>query len=198
MKKVIIVVMAVAMGVLAVSCGNKAKSSDAENAVQKLADEIEANTPDGSIVGYTGDAAEGLKKLDKTNFLPIVKGIYGVDITPDANWELKMAHSPNHVNNVEVMWTNPGPIDGDAIKKAIFEQILSITEDGICVLDLDFNTFKLSKGDKLESYEDYKAKASGKTIYYVYKGEGIQADFSADSYDDASYIIYKFVLTTIK
>ena len=198
MKKLVLAAAAAVVCLLAVSCGNQSnnKSSNKDNnALEQLVDEIEANS-EGGIVGYTGDAGAALKTLDDSNYAAIVKTIYGVNIKPADSWKLYSAKSPNKVNNANIMFTNEGEIDETAVKNDFVEQLLNITEDGVYTIDLDFDTLKLSKGDKIESFEDYLEKAPGKSLYYVYGGKGIQASASTRS-SATSTVEYSFTLTTI-
>lgn len=205
MKKTLISVSAAVLCIVAVSCGNRSGKNDNANgdidskAVKELAKEIEKSSKDGGIVGYTGDAGAALKTMDSDNFLPIVKGIFGVDVTPLDGWTVYQAKSPNKVNNASVIYKNAGPVDGDAVQKAFFDQVLACAEDGVNTLELDFNTFKISKGEAVASLEDYKAKAlsQGKTIYYKYGGKGIQASCHARSTETASVIEYSFGLVSV-
>lgn len=198
MKKIVIVAMAAAMCVFAVSCGNNKSNKDngGNGAAESLAKEIAENTPEGAIVGYTGDAAADLKKLDATNYQSIVKGIFGVDVTPQEGWTVYKAKSPNGVNNADIIFTKEGDIEEQEVKRAFVNQLLEVSEDGVYTLNIDFDTFAISKGDKIESFEDFVEKASGKSLYYVYGGKGIQGSASARS-ASKSVVEYQLCLTQI-
>ena len=198
MKKLVIAALA-ALCVFAVSCGNQSNKKDNVNndAVNELVKDIEANSQ-GGIVGYTGNAGDALKTLDDKNFASIVKTIFGVDVKTPDGFKVYSAKSPNKVNNAELLFTKEGAIDEEAIKKNLVEQLLKVTEDGLYTLDLDFDTLKMTKGDKIESFDDFKAKAAGKTLYYVFGGKGIQAACSANSKPEGtSTVSYNFTLTTV-
>ena len=201
MKKIFIAALAASLCMMAVSCGNNSGSKSGNKgtgseAIDELVKEIEESSKDGGIVGYTGDAGAALEKLDDKNYVSVIKQVFGVDVAPQAGWTVYSAKSPNKVNNADVIYTNEGEVDSQAISKAFCEQILAVTEDGMYTTDMDYNTFKISKGTKIESFEDYMANAMGQNVYYVYGGKGIMA--SANTRSSAkSTIEYTFTLTTI-
>ena len=200
MKKILSAAFAAILCLMSASCGNNASKSGnkgtGSEALDGFVKEIEESSKDGGIVGYTGDAGAALKKLDDKNYVSVIKQVFGVDVAPQAGWTVYSAKSPNKVNNADVIYTNEGEVDSQAISKAFCEQILAVTEDGMYTTDMDYNTFKISKGTKIESFEDYMANAMGQNIYYVYGGKGIMA--SANTRSSAkSTIEYTFTLTTI-
>lgn len=200
MKKILSAAFAAILCLMLASCGNNASKSGnkgtGSEALDGFVKEIEESSKDGGIVGYTGDAGAALEKLDGKNYVSIIKPVFGVDVTPQAGWAVYSAKSPNKVNNADVIYTNEGEVDSQAISKAFCEQILAVTEDGMYTTDMDYNTFKISKGTKIESFEDYIANAMGHNVYYVYGGKGIMA--SANTRSSAkSTIEYTFTLTTI-
>ena len=201
MKKIFIAALAASLCMMAVSCGNNSGSKSGNKgtgseAIDELAKEIEESSKDGGIVGYTGDAGAALKKLDDKNYVSVIKQVFGVDVAPQAGWTVYSAKSPNKVNNADVIYTNEGEVNSESVSRPFIEQILSITEDGVYVTKTDYNTLKITKGERIESYEDYKSYASGKNIYYVYGGKGIMASVYTRS-SAKSTIEYTFTLTTI-
>ena len=200
MKKILSAAFAAILCLMSASCGNNASKSGnkgtGSEALDGFVKEIEESSKDGGIVGYTGDAGAALKKLDDKNYVSVIKQVFGVDVAPQAGWTVYSAKSPNKVNNADVIYTNEGEVDSQAISKAFCEQILAVTEDGMYTTDMDYNTFKISKGTKIESFEDYMANAMGQNVYYVYGGKGIMASVYTRS-SAKSTIEYTFTLTTI-
>ena len=200
MKKILSAAFAAILCLMSASCGNNASKSGnkgtGSEALDGFVKEIEESSKDGGIVGYTGDAGAALEKLDGKNYVSVIKQVFGVDVTPQAGWAVYSAKSPNKVNNADVIYTNEGEVDSQAISKAFCEQILAVTEDGMYTTDMDYNTFKISKGTKIESFEDYMANAMGQNVYYVYGGKGIMASVYTRS-SAKSTIEYTFTLTTI-
>ena len=200
MKKILSAAFAAILCLMSASCGNNASKSGnkgtGSEALDGFVKEIEESSKDGGIVGYTGDAGAALKKLDDKNYVSVIKQVFGVDVAPQAGWAVYSAKSPNKVNNADVIYTNEGEVNSESVSRPFIEQILSITEDGVYVTKTDYNTLKITKGEKIESYEDYKSYASGKNIYYVYGGKGIMASVYTRS-SAKSTIEYTFTLTTI-
>ena len=200
MKKILSAAFAAILCLMSASCGNNASKSGnkgtGSEAIDELVKEIEESSKDGGIVGYTGDAGAALKILDDKNYVSVIKQVFGVDVAPQAGWTVYSAKSPNKVNNADVIYTNEGEVNSESVSRPFIEQILSITEDGVYVTKTDYNTLKITKGEKIESYEDYKSYASGENIYYVYGGKGIMASVYTRS-SAKSTIEYTFTLTTI-
>ncbi|MCQ2143063.1 MAG: hypothetical protein MJY56_03235 [Bacteroidales bacterium] len=200
MKKILIAAFAATLCLMSVSCGNNAGKSankgTGSEALDELVKEIEDSSKDGGIVGYTGDAGAALEKLDDKNYVSVIKQVFGVDVAPQSGWTVYSAKSPNKVNNADVIYSNEGEVDSESITRSFVEQILSIAEDGVYATDTDFNTLKITKGKKIETYEDYKSYACGENIYYVYGGKGIMASAYTRS-SARSTIEYTFTLAAI-
>lgn len=203
MKKLIIAALSAALCLAVVSCGNQSGSKNNSNdgidskAAKELAKELEKNASKGDVVGYTGDAGAALKTIDAQNYAPIVKGIYGVDFPPQAGWTVYKVESLNKVNDAHVTYTIDGQVETEPLRKAFIEHLMSISDDGLYLLELDFNTLKTSKGAKLESYDDFKSKASGKTLYYKHGEKGVQATVHTNSNEQKSMIEYNLILVSI-
>lgn len=197
MKQILSSCLLTAMGLLAVSCGNQGNKNAegiSQESAEAIAEEIVGDLPEGSTVGYTGDAATDLKNLDETNYVEITKGIFGVDITPQAGWEVYQAKSPNKVNNVDVIFTNAGEVDEDAIISDIFTKCQAVAKDGLYKVDMDWNTGKMSRGEKLADYAALKATGSG-MWFYDYNDMAVLCSPSARSKATKSFIEYSFTLT---
>ena len=152
MKKILSAAFAAILCLMSASCGNNASKSGnkgtGSEAIDELVKEIEESSKDGGIVGYTGDAGAALKKLDDKNYVSVIKQVFGVDVAPQAGWTVYSAKSPNKVNNADVIYTNEGEVNSESVSRPFIEQILSITEDGVYVTKTDYNTLKITKGEK--------------------------------------------------
>lgn len=195
MKRIITFCLMATLCLLVASCGNRSRSGMSQKEKQ-IADELVGEIADGTTVGYTGNAGKDLKKLDNKNYVGIVKGIFGVDVSPMGSWNLDKAYSPNKVNNVDIIYSNNGEVDEDAIVKNLFEKCQAIAEDGLHKVDIDFSTFSMTPGKKYANYADLKAE--GETSwFYKYKGQDIHTDITVFS-EAKSRIEYQFLMTATK
>lgn len=203
MKKMIFATMVAITYLLAVSCGNQTGSKGNNEggvdpkAAGELTKEVVSNASKGDVVGYNGDAGTALKTIDTNNYAPIVKGIYGVEFPPQEGWTVYKVESLNKVNDAHVTYTIDGEVDTEPLRKAFVEHLIGISDDGLYLLDMDYNTLKISKGEKLGTYEDFKAKASGKTLYYKHGEKGVQATVHTAANAKKSMIEYTLVLVSI-
>lgn len=135
-------VIALAIGVFAVSCGggnSKKQGSTAETPASK---EQTAPAKGGDKIA---DIADG-------NWQKVIKVNFGVDIPLPAGWSLKEVYSPNKENNVKLFLTISGDETGESFGKKFFEATKTLSPHGNYKGEIDWETNKISKGEALTGF----------------------------------------------
>ena len=129
------IVIALAIGLVMVSCGGRGGNKQSGNATET---KTEQATP-----------AKGteLKDVDEKNWQAIVKTNFGLDLSVPAGWTFKSVKSPNGVNNLIVEMTTGGGTTGEAEGKRLFEATKALSPHGNYKNNPNWEAETLSAGD---------------------------------------------------
>lgn len=150
------------------------------DALNELIDDISNS---GGERGYVGNEGAALKTVDESNFPEVAKAVYGIDVSEGDGWTILDAESVNGVNDLGINATLSGSATPIELMQLYFERCLSIGD--VFTEEINWDTFVLSKGTKLNSFEEFcteeaidttSSYASGSWIY-DYNGRGVQCTF---------------------
>ena len=186
MKKIIFTITCMICMVMIVACGNKHKSPSV-GSVKEIVEKLDLPS-DGSQSSNSGAAS--LKNVNKDNCMEIAKTQFGIDLSDKSEWTLKDGKSPNGVNNLLLVYTLPEGTEEDVVNEDLFNKCAFVAENGVHAVNMDWNTGKMTRGDKAADYKSLN-KESGSMWFYDYKGQSIL--FSPTQ--NKTYLEVSFVLT---
>ena len=138
-------VIALAIGMVMVSCGNSG-SSNKQNGSATTETKTQQAAP---AKGTT------LKEVDTNNWQAVVKANFGLHLEVPAGGELKSVKSLNGVNNLEVIMTiGEAGVTGEAEGKRLFEATKAISPHGNYKNNPNWENETVSAGDAIADFSD--------------------------------------------
>lgn len=171
MKKTVLFVFLTAMAVCLCACGKKAEGE---------------NTVKGSSGGSKETAAHPnvLENVTESNYVNVVKDVFGIELKQENGWTVSEVLSPNKVNNLRLTYKTPADFDSNAWN-AWFENLvssaLSADKDGIYALEINPDTGAVSKGGK---YTDAKVFVEEEHLSFSYSFDGKSIQLIPVFYND--------------
>ena len=167
MKKTVLFVLLTVMAVCLCACGKKAAGK-------------------GSL-GNSGETAvhpNALENVTESNYVNVVKDVFGIELKQENGWTVSEVLSPNKVNNLRLTYKTPSDFDSNAWN-AWFENLvssaLSADKDGIYALEINPDTGSVSKGGK---YTDAKVFVEEEHLSFSYSFDGNSIQLIPVFYND--------------
>ena len=155
MKKTVLVVLLTAMAVCLCACGKKAVGKGSSGNSKETAAHPNA-----------------LENVTESNYVNVVKEVFGIELKQENGWTVSEVLSPNKVNNLRLTYKTPADFDSNAWN-AWFENLvssaLSADKDGIYALEINPDTGAVSKGGK---YADAKKFVEEEHLSFSYSFDG--------------------------
>ena len=155
MKKTLLFVLLTAMAVCLCACGKKAAGKGSSGNSKETAAHPNA-----------------LENVTESNYVNVVKDVFGIELKQENGWTVFEVLSPNKVNNLRLTYKTPADFDSNAWN-AWFENLvssaLSADKDGIYALEINPDTGAVSKGGK---YEDAKVFVEEEHLSFSYSFDG--------------------------
>ena len=155
MKKTVLFVLLTVMAVCLCACGKKA-----------------AGKGSSGNSGETAVHPNALENVTESNYVNVVKDVFGIELKQENGWTVSEVLSPNKVNNLRLTYKTPADFDSNAWN-AWFENLvssaLSADKDGIYALEINPDTGSVSKGGK---YTDAKIFVEEEHLSFSYSFDG--------------------------
>lgn len=167
MKKTILFVLLTVMAVCLCACGKKA-----------------AGKGSSGNSGETAVHPNALENVTESNYVNVVKDVFGIELKQENGWTVSEVLSPNKVNNLRLTYKTPADFDSNAWN-AWFENLvssaLSADKDGIYALEINPDTGAVSKGGK---YTDAKVFVEEEHLSFSYSFDGNSIQLIPVFYND--------------
>ena len=138
-------VIALAIGLVMVSCGNSGNSNKQSGSA----------TPEAKTQQATPAKGTTLKEVDESNWQAVVKANFGLDLAVPAGGELKSVKSLNGVNNLEIIMTiGEAGVTGEAEGRRLFEATKKLSPHGNYKNNPNWENETVSAGDAIADFSD--------------------------------------------
>ncbi len=167
MKKTVLFVLLTVMAVCLCACGKKA-----------------AGKGSSGNSGETAVHPNALENVTESNYVNVVKDVFGIELKQENGWTVSEVLSPNKVNNLRLTYKTPADFDSNAWN-AWFENLvssaLSADKDGIYALEINPDTGSVSKGGK---YADANVFVEEEHLSFSYSFDGNSIQLIPVFYND--------------
>ena len=163
-------VIALAIGLFAVSCGGGGSKQSSGSAT------TETKTEKAATKGTE------LKDVDEKNWQSVVKANFGIDIAVPAGWTFKSVKSPNGVNNIIIAMTLGEGTTGKAEGKRLFEATKSLSPHGNYKGKVDWEAETVSASDVVNNFSEVDAFTDSDvsaTWNFTFNSKMIMVNFAA-------------------
>ena len=171
-------VIALAIGLVMVSCGGGGKKTDGKTTDVEAAKELVSNAENKSV---TAD-----------NWQEYVKNDFGIDFPMPNGWTFKqvkaLEFSETIITLLVVFEKGDNAINVSETAKALFDRTKSLSSEGIFTIDVDINNGAMAKDKTFATFEDrfkpsmmYDGVSDIETYWYYKMSDGIKlVDVSAE------------------
>ena len=167
MKKTELFVLLTVMAVCLCACGKKA-----------------AGKGSSGNSGETAVHPNALENVTESNYVNVVKDVFGIELKQENGWTVSEVLSPNKVNNLRLTYKTPADFDSNAWNawfENLVSSVLSADKDGIYALEINPDTGSVSKGGK---YADAKVFVEEEHLSFSYSFDGNSIQLIPVFYND--------------
>jgi len=137
-------VIALAIGLFAVSCGNGGSKKQST-----------ASTPETKTQQAAPAKGTTLKDLNDNNWQAVIKANFGLNIAVPAGGEFKKVQSLNGVNNLELIMTiGEAGVTGEAEGRRLFEATKALSPHGNYKNNPNWEAETVSAGDAISDFSE--------------------------------------------